>query len=95
MRRSPVFGVIASIGLLAGAAFWIVAPPKISQDAIQSSVTKRPFHKQDFSLKCLCQPSNEIAISAQAREIVPASTLPPFALAVWYNMIPLKEAVDV
>jgi hypothetical protein len=40
MRRSPVFGAIAGVGLLAGAAFWIVAPAKISQDAIQSSVTR-------------------------------------------------------
>ena len=42
MRRSLVFGVIASCGLLAGAAFWTVAPAKISKDAIQSSVTRTP-----------------------------------------------------
>jgi hypothetical protein len=40
MRRGLVFGVIASVGLLAGATFWTVAPAKISQDAIQSSVTR-------------------------------------------------------
>jgi hypothetical protein len=40
MRRSVVFGVVAGVGLLAGAAFWTVAPAKISQDAIQSSVTR-------------------------------------------------------
>jgi hypothetical protein len=40
MRRSLVFGVIAGAGLLAGAAFWIVVPAKISQHAIQSSVTR-------------------------------------------------------
>jgi hypothetical protein len=40
MRRSLVFGAIAGVGVLAGAAFWLVAPAKISQDAIQSSVTR-------------------------------------------------------
>jgi hypothetical protein len=40
MKRGLVFGVIASVGLLAGATFWTVAPAKISQDAIQSSVTR-------------------------------------------------------
>ena len=42
MKRSLVFGAIAGVGLLAGAALWIVAPAKVSQDAIQSSVTRNP-----------------------------------------------------
>ena len=42
MKRSLVFGVIAGVGLLAGAAFLIVAPAKVSPDAIQSSVTRTP-----------------------------------------------------
>jgi len=42
MKRRLVFSVIAGIGLLAGAAFLVVAPAKVSQDAIQSSVTRTP-----------------------------------------------------
>ena len=42
MKRNLVFGVIAGVGLLAGAAFWIVAPAAVSQDAIQASVTRTP-----------------------------------------------------
>jgi hypothetical protein len=42
MKRGFVFGVIAGIALLAGAAFLIVAPTRVSQDAIQSSVTRTP-----------------------------------------------------
>ena len=42
MKRSLVFGAIAGVGLLAGAALLIVAPAKVSQDAIQSSVTRSP-----------------------------------------------------
>ena len=42
MKRSLVFSVIATVGLLAGAAFLIVAPTKVSQDAIQSSVIRTP-----------------------------------------------------
>jgi hypothetical protein len=37
-----VFSVIAGIGLLAGVAFLIVAPTRVSQDAIQSSVIHTP-----------------------------------------------------
>ena len=37
-----VFSVIAGIGMLAGAAFLTVAPTGVSQDAIQSSVTRTP-----------------------------------------------------
>jgi len=42
MKRRLVFSVIAGIGLLAGAAFLIVAPARVSQDAIQSSVIRTP-----------------------------------------------------
>jgi hypothetical protein len=42
MKRRLVFSLIAGIGLLAGAAFLIVAPTRVSQDAIQSSVTRTP-----------------------------------------------------
>ena len=42
MKRRLVFSVIAGIGLLAGAAFLIVAPTRVSQDAIQSSVIRTP-----------------------------------------------------
>jgi Phytochelatin synthase len=42
MKRSLVFSVIAGIGLLAGAAFLTVAPTRVSQDAIQSSVIRTP-----------------------------------------------------
>ena len=42
MKRRLVFSVIAGIGLLAGAAFLIVAPARVSQDAIQSSVARTP-----------------------------------------------------
>ena len=42
MKRSLVFSVIAGVGLLAGAALLIVAPATVSQDAIQSSVTRAP-----------------------------------------------------
>jgi hypothetical protein len=42
MKRRLVFSVIAGIGLLAGAAFLVVAPAKVSQDAIQSSVIRTP-----------------------------------------------------
>jgi hypothetical protein len=37
-----VLSVIAGVALLAGAAFLIVAPTRVSQDAIQSSVTRTP-----------------------------------------------------
>jgi hypothetical protein len=42
MKRSLVFSVIAGVALLAGAAFLAVAPTRVSQDAIQSSVTRAP-----------------------------------------------------
>jgi hypothetical protein len=42
MKRSLAFSVVAAIGLLAGAAFLFVAPTRVSQDAIQSSVTRTP-----------------------------------------------------
>jgi len=42
MKRRLVFSVIAGIGLLAGAAFLVVAPAKVSQEAIQSSVVRTP-----------------------------------------------------
>ena len=42
MKRRLVFSVIAGIGLLAGAAFLIVAPARVSQNAIQSSVIRTP-----------------------------------------------------
>jgi Phytochelatin synthase len=42
MKRSLVLSVVAAIGLLAGAAFLFVAPTRVSQDAIQSSVTRTP-----------------------------------------------------
>jgi hypothetical protein len=42
MKRRLVFSLIAGIGLLAGAAFLIVAPTRVSQDAIQSSVIRTP-----------------------------------------------------
>jgi len=42
MKRSLVYSMIAAVGLLAGAALLIVGPSKVSQDAIQSSVTRIP-----------------------------------------------------
>jgi hypothetical protein len=42
MKRSLVFSAIAGVALLAGAAFLIVAPTGVSQDAIQSSVIRTP-----------------------------------------------------
>jgi hypothetical protein len=42
MKRSLVFSVIAGVGLLGGAALLIGAPPKVSQEAIQSSVIRTP-----------------------------------------------------
>ena len=42
MKRSLVYGMIAAVALLGGAALLIGAPSRVSQDAIQSSVIRSP-----------------------------------------------------
>ncbi|CDZ49107.1 phytochelatin synthase family protein [Neorhizobium galegae] len=42
MKRGPFLGIIATVGLLAGAAFVVVGQTKVPPEAIQSSVIRSP-----------------------------------------------------